>query len=75
MTSLLLADALAMAVVILPHSVSQEARYKMNVLSGFEDESKRGFIDCQASQQPTSILHVSEVDREEYFQLVRDSLS
>ena len=74
-TSLLLADALAMAVVILPHSVSQEARYKMNVLSGFEDESKRGFIDCQASQQPTSILHVSEVDREEYFQLVRDSLS
>ncbi len=74
-TSILLADALAMAVVILPHSISKQASYSMEVLSGQEDETKRGYIVCEASDQPTSVTHVSEVDKDLYFQLIRDSLS
>jgi len=74
-TSLLLADALAMAVVIQPSCVTDQATYTMKVLSGYEDDSKRGFIECKKSEELSAVLHVSEVDKDIYFQLVRDSLS
>jgi len=73
-TSLLLADALAMAVVILPDSVTSSAHYMMKVQSGHVDNDKRGFIDCKLSSAKTGILHVARVDKSMYLKLMKESL-
>ena len=72
--SLLLADALAMAVVLRPDYIIESERYHMTVDLGLEDESKRGYIECFVAEDEKSVLHISEVDQTLYTQLVHQSL-
>lgn len=72
--SLLLADALAMAVVLRPDYVLNSARYKMTVDPGLEDESRRGYIECHGTEDEKSVLHISEVDQRLYTELLHQSL-
>ena len=72
--SLLLADALAMAVVLRPDYIIKSERYHMTVDLGLEDESKRGYIECFVAEDEKSVLHISEVDQTLYTQLIHQSL-
>jgi len=73
--TLLLADALAMAVVLRPDCVVDAQHYVMSIASDADDEALRGVVIANLSDKPSDVFYVSEVDASMYIDMVKEALS